>query len=90
MIDLLYKTHHIGDMLRLIIEAIVVGCVVVLMGYPSSLLALKVLPMKDDDHRPVMYMSLFLTGVFSHLLFEVLKINSWYCSNGFSCSKRAG
>ncbi|CAN0315900.1 unnamed protein product [Hapterophycus canaliculatus] len=46
-------------MLRLIIEAIVVGCVVVLMGYPSSRLGLKILPMKDDDHRPVMYMSLF-------------------------------
>lgn len=63
-------------MIRLIIEAIVVGCVVVLMGYPSSLLALKILPMNDDDHRSVMYISLFLTGVFSHLLFEILKMNS--------------
>lgn len=75
-------------MIRLIVEAIVVGCVIVMMGYPSSLLALKVLPMHDDDHRPVMYLSLFLTGLFSHLLFEVSRINSWYCANGFSCSNK--
>ena len=74
-------------MIRLIVEAIVVGVVVVLMGYPSSLLALKMLPMKDDDHRPIMYLSLFLTGLFSHLLFEVIKVNAWYCTNGLACSK---
>ncbi|CAM9467335.1 unnamed protein product [Ectocarpus sp. 4 AP-2014] len=63
-------------MIRLIVEAIVVGVVVVLMGFPSSLLALKMLPMKDDDHRPIMYLSLFLTGSFSHLLFEVMKVDA--------------
>ncbi|CAM9091442.1 unnamed protein product [Laminaria digitata] len=43
--------------------------------------------MEDDDHRPVMYLSLFLTGLFSHLLFGVSKVNAWYCSNGFSCAR---
>ncbi|CAN0202510.1 unnamed protein product [Ectocarpus sp. 13 AM-2016] len=64
-------------MIRLINEAVVVGVVVMLAGYPSGLLASKLLPMKGDDHRPVMYLSLFLTGLSSHLLSEALKINWW-------------
>ncbi|CBN80325.1 EsV-1-15 [Ectocarpus siliculosus] len=74
------------NMIRLVIEAVVVGVVMILAGYPCGLLASKLLPMKGGDHRPVMYLSLFLTGLSSHLLFEALKINLWYCSNGFSCS----
>ena len=73
-------------MIRLIFEAFVVRVVVVLMGYPCSIVALKVLPMKDDDHHPIMYLSLlFFTGLFSHL-FEVTRVNAWYCTSGFSCS----
>lgn len=74
-------------MLRLIIEALVVGLVVMAMGYPSSMIALKILPMVDDNHLPVMYLSLFITGVSSHFLFEGLRINKWYCTNGFACLK---
>lgn len=74
-------------MLRLIIEALVVGLVVMAMGYPSSMLALKILPMVDDNHLPVMYLSLFITGLSSHFLFESLRINNWYCTNGFACLK---
>ena len=74
-------------MILFIVEALVVGLVVMLMGYPSSMIAIKMLPMKNDDHRPIMYLSLFLTGLFSHLLFEVTKLNAWYCTNGFACSK---
>ncbi|CAN0551770.1 unnamed protein product [Ectocarpus sp. 12 AP-2014] len=64
-------------MIRLIYEAVVVGVVMMLAGYPSGLLASKLLPMKGDDHRPVMYLSLFLTGLSAHLLSEALKINWW-------------
>lgn len=74
-------------MIGLIVEAITVGVVMMLAGYPCGLLASKLLPMKGDDHRPVMYLSLFLTGLSAHFLFEVLKINLWYCSNGVACSK---
>ena len=35
------------------------------------MVALKMMPMRDDDHRPTEYLSLFLTGLFSHLFFEV-------------------
>lgn len=74
-------------MLRLITEALVVGLVVMAMGYPSSFLALKILPMVDDNHIPVMYLSLFLTGVSSHFLFEMFRVNSWYCRHGNACLK---
>lgn len=74
-------------MIKLIIEAIVVGLVIMAMGFPSSAIALKVLPIGEgESHLPVMYLSLFITGLTSHLLFEALKLNSWYCSNGFACS----
>jgi len=76
-------------MIQVIVEALVVGLVVALVGFPSGLIASQLLPMKGDDHRPIMYLSLFLTGVFSHVLFEVAKINAWYCSNGFACSSVA-
>ncbi|CAM9756103.1 unnamed protein product, partial [Ectocarpus fasciculatus] len=65
-----------------IIEAVVVGIVIVLMGYHCSMIALEILPMKDDDHRSVMHLSLFLVELFSHLLLEVSKVNAWYRSNG--------
>lgn len=74
------------NMIPLIIEAIVVGVVITLMGYPSSLLALQILPMKEgDDHRPIMYLSLFITGALSHIVFEIIQANKWYCTNGYSC-----
>ncbi|CAN0516729.1 unnamed protein product [Ectocarpus sp. 12 AP-2014] len=44
------------------------------MEYHCSMSALEILPTKDDDHRSVMYLSLFLI--------EVLKVNAWYRSNG--------
>jgi len=75
-------------MLRLIIEALTVGLVIMAMGFPSSMIALKILPIKEgEDHIPVMYLSLFLTGVLSHIVLEILKLNLWYCKNGFACSE---
>lgn len=74
--------------MELLKEAVVVGIFVSLMGIPSSILAIKILPMNQgDDHRPVMYLSLFLTGFLSHLVFEALRINKWYCTNGVACRK---
>ena len=63
-------------MIRLFVEALVVEFVTMHMGYPVSMIALKLLPVKDDDHRPVMYLSLFLTSLLSHLLFEVVNRKS--------------
>ena len=74
-------------MLKLIIEAFVVGVVIAIMGYPSSILSLRILPIVGDNHLPVMYLSLFITGISSHFLFEALKLNKWYCTNGFACLK---
>ncbi|CAM9529541.1 unnamed protein product [Pylaiella littoralis] len=74
-------------MLRLIIEAFVVGIVMMIMGFPGSIIALKILPVVKDNRIPVMYLSLFLTGVLSHLLFESFLLNSWYCRHGYACLK---
>lgn len=60
--------------------------VIMAMGLPSSAIALRILPMVDDNHIPVMYLSLFITGLSSHLLFELFRVNSWYCSHGAACS----
>lgn len=74
-------------MLKLIIEAIVVGIVVTIIGFPSSLIALKIWPIGGGrDHRPVMYLSLFITGILAHLGFEALRINKWYCVHGNACA----
>lgn len=73
-------------MVRIFVEAIVVGVVLMLVGYPCGLVASRILPMRGGDHVPVMYLGLFLTGLCSHLLFEALKINLWYCANGFACT----
>lgn len=74
-------------MLRIFVEAIVVGVVMMLVGYPCGLAASKIVPVNGGDHVRVMYLGLFLTGLSSHLLFEALKINLWYCVNGFACLK---
>ena len=71
-----------------LVEAFVVGAVVTLMGIPSSMISTRILPMKNDDYRKIMYLSLFLTGFLTHVVFEVLKINKWYCTNGIACSQR--
>jgi len=71
--------------MNVVIEAIVVGIVMMIMGFPSGMLASKILPVVDNNHIPVMYLSLFLTGLSSHLVFEVLQINKWYCKYGASC-----
>ena len=80
-------------MIKLIIEAIVVGISVVLFGTLSSKIFsgfFKVdLPpvCKEWNKNFVMEITLFFTGVFAHLAFELMGINKWYCKNGCACSK---
>ena len=57
--------------MKLLIEATVVGFV--------FLLLFKVFYMKNINIR------IFLIGFLGHLLFEVTKLNLWYCKNGNAC-----
>ena len=64
----------------LLIEALVVGIVMVIVG----------LVVRNYTNQLKMYpleMTLFLTGVFAHLLFEFTGFNKWYCGNGFACKR---
>ena len=70
---------------KLFIEAIVVGIIIMIIATPSSILASKILPTINDNHYPVMYLSLFITGVSSHFTMEFFKLNKWYCTNGEAC-----
>jgi hypothetical protein len=57
--------------MRLLIEALVVGIVlaiVITLAKPTSIPAL------------------ILTGALIHLGFEISGANSWYCKRGFACS----
>lgn len=81
-------------MLRLFVEAFVVGLLTVavgsLVGYALSKAVDSDLPevCKEWNKFYVMEISLFLTGVVIHLLCEITGINKWYCKNGFACRKR--
>lgn len=73
-------------MSKILVEGIVVGFVMMAVGLPSGLLASKILPVVNNNHVPVMYLSLFLTGFSAHMLLELAKVNKWYCTNGVACS----
>lgn len=80
--------------MKLLIEAVVVGVVVVIMGTLVTWLlgntfSVDLPPVcKDWNKNYVMEISLFLTGVITHLVFEFAGINKWYCKNGNACRKR--
>ena len=79
--------------MKLLIEALVVGISTIIMGTIISYLlgnTFKVdLPpvCKDWNKNYIMEISLFLTGFLSHILFEFIGANKWYCKNGNACSK---
>ena len=75
--------------MKLIIEAAVVGILVVIMGTLVSNIITQLgsgkQSSKDWNKNHIMELVLFLTGVCIHLLCEVSGINSWYCENGLAC-----
>lgn len=79
-------------MLQLFIEALVVGIAVVIFGTVASWFAglffkTKLPPVCEDWNKNyVMEIALFLTGVLTHLFFELVGANKWYCKNSYACT----
>ncbi len=61
--------------MRLLVEALVVGIVMLAIHYVLSMFITKPL------------IVVFLTGFIGHLLFELSGANKWYCTHGKACSE---
>lgn len=78
-------------MQALLVEALVVGVLVVVVGTVVGFFVGRVasvdLPAvcKKWNKNHVMEISLFLTGFITHILCEVGGLNKWYCKNGRAC-----
>lgn len=78
-------------MIKLITESIIVGISIVLFGTITSKLFSEYFKVdlppvcKEWNKNFVMEITLFFTGVFVHLSFELLGINRWYCKNSYAC-----
>ena len=80
-------------MRQLVIEAVVVGLTLIVIGNVVSVFVAKCckvdLPKICNTWNKfyAMEVSLFLTGVVTHLLFEWLGVNKYYCKMGYACRR---
>lgn len=74
-------------MMHFVFEAIVVGVVMVFATFFSVALTKRIVPSPAGDFNKyrVMEISVFLAGVMTHLLFEVVGLNKAYCTSGHAC-----
>ena len=79
--------------MNLLVEGIAVGIVVVVVGYFVSLMVGKIMVVdmpnvcRQWNKNHIMEICLFLTGFFTHVIFELLGLNNWYCKHGRACQK---
>ena len=76
-------------MMRVLVEALIVGIIVVIVGTLQSKIfdnksAVKP-ACKDWNKNYVMEKGLFVTGVLTHIICELIGLNTWYCKNGSAC-----
>lgn len=82
------------NMMKILIEAFIVGISTVIMGTFIGFIFGKFnkvkLPSqcKDWNRYYIMELSLFFTGFFLHLLWEYMGLNKWYCKYGNACLKK--
>ena len=78
-------------MIELLIEALVVGLLLVIVGYLVTIGINKLFNRNLSDSfinlkkNKTLLIIFFLSGSLTHLLFEFLGGNKWYCKNGFAC-----
>jgi hypothetical protein len=82
--------------LQLLLEAFVVGISTVIMGTVVGFIVGKTVSsngsatakgQNDWNKYYVMEISLFFTGFFLHLVYEILGLNNWYCKDIFATSR---
>jgi hypothetical protein len=81
------------SIVNVLTEAVVVGVVLVIIGgCVMELLRHTSLKVNCSNNSKCDYnkyhireVALFLTGVLTHLLFEILSGNKWYCKHGNAC-----
>lgn len=66
---------------RLLIEAVLVGVLVVFLG----LAIMSFVKTQNWAKQYPFEITLFLTGVLTHLVCEFTGVNKWYCTNGNAC-----
>lgn len=79
-------------MIRLLIEAVLVGIAVVLAGLVITVFSKKNQQSLPEECRNwnknyIMEITLFLIGFMLHILFEFTGINAWYCKHGNAVRK---
>ena len=78
-------------MLKLLIEAVIVGVMTVIIGSIVGFIFGKMFSIdlpsvcKKWNKYHTMELSLFFTGFLIHLLCEFSGLNKWYCKNGNAC-----
>lgn len=72
---------------QLAIEAIVVGITVIIFWLVANFIGGLLSPSFSSSVSLSSLVILFTTGVFSHLFFEAVGLNKWYCNNGNACRR---
>ena len=66
---------------QLWIEAFIVGIILILVSYPIMAVTKKLSYEGEGKYIG----ATFLIGVVTHILFEAMGANAWYCKNGAAC-----
>ena len=68
-----------------LIEAIVVGISLVVIGLICFCIGNNISILKNKNIYMKLSIYLFVIGLLTHVLYEVIGANKWYCSNGYAC-----
>jgi hypothetical protein len=79
--------------MNLLVEGVAVGIVVLVVGYIVGFVLGRLMSVdlpkacREWNKNYIMELSLFFTGFFTHIIFELLGFNNWYCKHGRACQR---